>query len=142
MVSAEHLYQMVILEHAKDTLYTGLLQGDTVHSIHERNNSCGDDLTLYVDIVDNVVKDIKYEITGCILSKAACSMLCGQVIGKDIAEVRDIINNFSLMITGDTEYTMHAQELEILYNVVKFPVRIKCVMMPFKALESVLDILS
>lgn len=140
MVSAEHLYKIVILERAKDQSHIGTLNGENVFSTTERNNSCGDDLTLYVQVKNNQIENISYQIKGCILSKASMSILADQVVGKDLSEVKLVLSDFSKMMQGVAISTEKlGKELPILHEVVKFPVRIKCVMLPFKALEKIIE---
>lgn len=81
------LYQEEILEHYKHPLNHGQIDNaDRVQA--ERNASCGDELTFYLNIQDNRIADIKFNGTGCAISQASASMLTEEIKGKALEDIQ------------------------------------------------------
>ena len=74
------LYQEVILDHGKNPRNFGVLEQYTCTS--EGNNPmCGDQLTVYIDIKDDVVSDVSYRARGCAISIASASKMSRMING-------------------------------------------------------------
>ena len=56
-------------------------------SVHENNPTCGDDITIYLDIEDGKVKDVKFSGTGCAISMASASMLTDAIKGMSLDRI-------------------------------------------------------
>lgn len=54
------------------------------------NTPCGDKITIYLLIKDRIVKDAKYDGTGCVLSNASAELLCENIIGLDKDSLKNI----------------------------------------------------
>ena len=66
------LYQEIILDHSKNPQNFGILDKYTCTA--EGNNPlCGDSLTVYVNIENNVISDVSYRARGCAISVASAS---------------------------------------------------------------------
>lgn len=68
--------------------------------MHENNPTCGDDLTIYISIEDNKIKDIKFDGTGCAISIASASMLTDIVSKKSVDEVEKMGVNDIIEMLG------------------------------------------
>ena len=62
--------------------------------MHHVNPTCGDEVTLRVDLRDGVVGDISYESQGCSISQASASVMADLVIGKSVEEARGVQETF------------------------------------------------
>jgi nitrogen fixation NifU-like protein len=138
-MSLESLYQESILDHCKNPRNYGAIEGPRV-AIHQENPSCGDqiDLQLLMDDGEHI-QDIRFTGRGCAISQASASMMTLAVTGKTRTEARTAIQTFRAMITQGTPLTDDLEELEALQGVRKFPVRVKCAMLAWNALESLLN---
>lgn len=67
-------------------------------SEHGHNPSCGDDLTLQLDVENGVVKDAAYTGSGCAISQASASMMIDIVKGKSVEEAFRLVDIFLGMI--------------------------------------------
>ena len=91
--SMEQLYQQVILDHAKFPHGKGLGAAGDLHlhtgESHQVNPTCGDEVTLQVDLDDDrrVVRDVRWDGQGCSISQASVSVLHDLVVGNDLATV-------------------------------------------------------
>jgi nitrogen fixation NifU-like protein len=103
---------------------------------------CGDEIQVYLDVVDGVVNDIKVGGQGCSISQSSASMMSQAVKGKSLAEVKALVRRFKGMMSvedaedeiDDDDAEVKLGDLEALQGVVKFPVRIKCATLAWNTL--------
>ena len=133
------LYQEVIIDHSKSPRNFGTL--DKYTCMAEGNNPlCGDSLTVYVDIKDDVVSDVSYRARGCAISVASASIMSSIIKGKTIEEVNTLFDKFHKLCTGqDVEDDDDTETLKVLSGVSKFPTRVKCATMSWHALKSAVE---
>ena len=131
----EELYQQVILDHSKRPRNFGELP-DAIH-VHGDNPSCGDEIRLDVKFgADGSVTDLKFTGTGCAISQASASLMTLKLKGKPRAEAERLMHNFHTLVTSDTEPdTKGLGDLVLLRGVRKFPQRVKCAMLAWRAFE-------
>ena len=138
-MSLDALYQEIILEHYKNPRNFGKLDESRARA-HYENPSCGDQIDLQIVInEDKVVEDIRFQGRGCAISQASASLMTEAVKGKPLDEVQKIIESFTSLMTGEGEITVELGDLEALEGVKKFPVRVKCAMLGWTALKSLLE---
>ena len=131
----EELYQQVILDHSKRPRNFGELP-DAIH-VHGDNPSCGDEIRLDVKFgADGSVTDLKFTGVGCAISQASASLMTLKLKGKPRAEAERLMHNFHTLVTSDTEPdTKGLGDLVLLRGVRKFPQRVKCAMLAWRAFE-------
>jgi nitrogen fixation NifU-like protein len=131
------LYQQLILEHYKKPRNRGELEGGGTVEVHMRNPSCGDEVKLQLLVKDGVVEDLRFLGEGCSISQAATSMMTLIVKGKSVEEALAISRRFTQMMHGDEEAAKDRslRDLRALQGVSKFPVRVKCALLGFDALQ-------
>ncbi|MDT4967621.1 MAG: nitrogen fixation protein NifU, partial [Acidobacteriota bacterium] len=123
MSELSELYQQVILDHNKKPRNFRKLESAN-RTAEGHNPLCGDQLTVYLDLEDEVVKDISFEGSGCAISKAAASMMTQSVKGKTKQEAETLFDEFHRMVTDelDEETTPnHLGRLTIFSGVRDFP---------------------
>ncbi|TCI27726.1 SUF system NifU family Fe-S cluster assembly protein [Exiguobacterium sp. SH5S4] len=133
------LYRQVIMDHYKNPRNRGVIENGV--TIDLNNPTCGDSLRLQLQVEDEIVKDAKFEGEGCSISLASASMMTQIVKGKSVDEALQLANIFSQMVQGkdyDTD-TFDLGDIEALSGVSKFPARIKCATLAWKALEKGVD---
>ena len=144
MPGLEDLYREIILDHYKNPRNRGELPEPAI-SVEGHNPLCGDEITLYLDVADDVVRDVKVSGQGCSISQSSASMMTQAVIGRSVTEVRAIIRRFKSMMAIEedgleaTDAEISLGDLEALQGVVKFPVRIKCATLSWNTLIQALD---
>jgi SUF system NifU family Fe-S assembly protein len=75
------LYAEEIISHYEHPHNRGEIKNPSI-SVHEYNPTCGDDITIYLDIEKDKIKDVKFSGVGCAISIASASMLTDFVKGK------------------------------------------------------------
>ena len=132
------LYQEVILDHSKNPQNFGILNQYTCTA--EGNNPfCGDSLTVYVNIENNVISDVSYRARGCAISIASASIMSKTIKGKTIEEVDILFDKFHRLCMGEDIEDDEMETLQVLSGVSKFPTRVKCATMSWHAMKKAID---
>lgn len=132
----DDLYRQVIMDHYQHPRNHGALR-DGMVSVDLRNPSCGDEVTLQLDVRDGVVEDVRFAGTGCSISIASTSMMTEAVKGHPLTEALALAADFRAMMRGEDVDDEAMGDLEALHGVSKFPARIKCATLGWQALEQV-----
>ena len=134
MPGLDQLYREIILDHYKHPRNRGELPPPAIKT-EGYNPLCGDEVTVYLDIVDGVVNDLKLSGSGCSISMSSASKMSSAVKGKTTIETHQIISAFKGLVgIGDRDDDVKLGDLEALSGVTKFPVRIKCATLAWNTL--------
>ena len=135
----EELYQEVILDHSRRPRNFGVLEKPDV-LVHGDNPACGDEIHLGVHFgSDGKLQEIKFSGQGCAISLASASMMTAKLKGKSREEATEMARSFHDLVTGEaTEQSKTLGDLKLLQGVRKFPQRVKCAMLAWRALEQAL----
>lgn len=131
----DQLYRSVIMDHYKKPRNKGSLEENSV-TIDMNNPTCGDRIHLTLKINDGIVEDAKFDGEGCSISMSSASMMTEVIKGKKNEEALELANIFSKMMLGeDYSDKYDLGDVEALQGVSKFPARIKCATLAWKAME-------
>ena len=132
----DNLYRQVIMDHYKNPRNKGSLEGDSL-VIDMNNPTCGDRIHLTLQVEDGIVKDAKFDGEGCSISMSSASMMTQTIKGKSVDEAMKLASIFSDMMQGKDydEDNLDLGDIEALQGVNKFPARIKCTTLTWKAME-------
>ena len=140
MKDLELLYRQVIMDHYKNPRNKGLLNDDTYKTIHIKNPTCGDDITVQSKIEDGIVKDVRHDGTGCSICCSSASVMSETLIGKDKNTAKKITETYINMLTNkEYDENIDLEEAIVYQGVKKFPARIKCASIAWKAFEGTLE---
>ncbi|MFP7170481.1 Fe-S cluster assembly sulfur transfer protein SufU [Terribacillus sp. 7520-G] len=130
------LYRQVIMDHYKHPRNRGKLEGDAL-VVDMNNPTCGDRIQLQLQVEDGKVKDARFEGEGCSISMSSASMMTQAIKGKSIEEALRMSQLFSDMMLGKEidPGDLELGDVEALQGVAKFPARIKCATLAWKAME-------
>lgn len=130
------LYQELILDHYRRPRNKGALEHPT-HTASLTNPLCGDEIDLHVLVDGDRVKEVRFIGRGCSISQASASMMTQAVQEKPVAEALALAQRMRDMMHGDAGAAGDKAlgSLRALAGVSKFPVRVKCAMLPWTALE-------
>ena len=133
------LYQQLILEHYRHPRNKAELEGKTVE-VHMANPVCGDEIRLQMRIEGDEIAEVKFVGQGCSISQAAVSMMTTLLEGRKLDEAEALARRFTEMMHGDEDAAKDRSlgDLRALQGVSKFPVRIKCALLGFDALQEAL----
>lgn len=130
------MYQELILDHYRRPRNKGVLDQPT-HTVALNNPLCGDEIDLQLGVEGDVIKDVRFVGRGCSISQAAASMMTQIVKGKQVADALALADRMSAMMHGDGAAATDKAlgELRALAGVAKFPIRVKCALLPWNALR-------
>jgi nitrogen fixation protein NifU and related proteins len=114
----DDFYRENILDHYKNPRNSGHLDHPTA-TAEGVNPLCGDELSVELEITDDVVQDVRFNGRGCAISQAAASMISDVAKGKTVAEVRSLGSEDVL------------EELGIPLS----PIRLKCALLSVNVLR-------
>ena len=128
----------IIMEHYQNPLNRGIINNPKYLKIKSKSPTCIDDIDLYLDIENNIIKDIHFEGEACAISTSATSIMIKLILNKTIDEVKEIINNYYKMIEHK-EYNIDLLEEANCYDEIYLQQnRIACATIPWKGLEKAL----
>ncbi len=139
------LYQQLVLDHGRHPRNKHAMDecSDGAQCRHTEgyNPLCGDKLTLYAKVRDDVIEDLSFEGEGCAIFTASTSMLTEVLKGRKVSEIRGILDEFLEMLTsGEKEPDPEGLgKLAVFGGVKDFPARVKCATLPWRALEVILE---
>lgn len=132
------LYRDVILDHNKRPRNFGALAAPAV-AVKGHNPLCGDQLTVYVDLENGIVRDVRFEGTGCAISVASASLMSEAVKGLDVAAVARLqMAVHDILTRHDAEVPGTLGKLAALGGVREYPARVKCASLSWRTLEAAL----
>ncbi|MGN1401109.1 MAG: Fe-S cluster assembly sulfur transfer protein SufU [Bacillus sp. (in: firmicutes)] len=134
------LYRQVIMDHYKNPRNKGSLEEGNL-TIDMNNPTCGDRIHLTLKVEDGKVTDAKFDGEGCSISMSSASMMTQAIKGQDIETAFKMSSIFSDMMLGKEVDTgdLDLGDIEALQGVAKFPARIKCATLAWKAMEKGLN---
>lgn len=136
MNNIETLYRQVIMDHYKNPRNRGL---KGYKQVHLRNPSCGDDIYIEADIENGTVKKVCHDGSGCAICCSSASVMTELLSGKKVEEANKIVDTYLRMIKGEAiENEEILDEAFVFQGVSKFPARLKCATIAWKAMEELL----
>ena len=135
------LYQDMILEHWK--------RPENFHPLPDANRKaegfnplCGDHFTVFLQLVNDTITDIGFEVSGCAISKSSASMMTASLKGKTKSQAQELFAQFQRLVTNQTseaDEEANLGKLVVFSGVCEFPVRVKCAILAWHAMMSALD---
>lgn len=132
----ETIYRELILDHYRKPRNKGELEGPTVR-VSMRNPMCGDEIELMLAIDEDRIRDARFTGQGCSISQASVSMMTETLKGRTLEEALDLERRFLALMRGEEEPRTDRAlgDLRSLEGVARLPVRIKCALLGWNALD-------
>ena len=141
MFDSQELYQEIVMDHNRRPRNFGSMTDSTATS-EGFNPLCGDQISLFLKVSEDIVEDISFEGVGCAISKSSASMMTEGVKGKSVEEALTVFQAFREMITAKSDGSKDSEilgDLEILKGVSQYPTRIKCATLSWHTLQAALQ---
>jgi nitrogen fixation NifU-like protein len=130
----DDLYRRVIMDHYQKPRNRGSIESGTF-TIEMNNPTCGDRIFLHMIVENGTIEEAKFDGEGCSISIASASMMTEAIKGKDVKTALELADRFSHLMQGKDVEFEELEDIEALQGVSKFPARIKCATLAWKALE-------
>lgn len=139
MSRLEDLYQEIILEHSRSPHNFGPLK-ERSHFADGRNPLCGDEISISLRLADSEIETIRFQGQACAIAKASASIMTDLLDGLTKERAVERARAFLLSIHGDSVGNLpEANELSALLGIKRFPSRIKCATLPWRAFLAAID---
>ena len=129
----------IILDNYSNPKNKGIPNEDGYIKINSNNQSCIDNIDIYVKLDNDIIKDIKYEGEACVIAISSTSILSDMLIGKKISEAKEIIKNYFNMIE-EREYDKDMLGEAMVYeDMYKQPSRKTCATLFIRGINNILN---
>ena len=142
-MSLKNLYQDLILDHGQKPRNFKLLESYN-REIVSQNPLCGDRIHLFAKIDQNKIIDMSFKGNGCAITLASSSIMTEILKKEIISDAQKLIDHFiNKLKDPDLKLTLKRDKnIELKINsfdsVRKFPMRIKCAILPWLAAKSLI----
>lgn len=136
MDDLKELYQQMILDHNQNPQNFREMENATSKA-EGHNPLCGDEITLFLHVENEMITDVSFLGSGCAISKASASIMTTLLMGKSLEEAESLFDKFHTMITTG-EISEDMGKLTVLAGVYKFPSRVKCAVLSWHTMNNVL----
>ncbi|SEH29427.1 Fe-S cluster assembly sulfur transfer protein SufU [Selenomonas sp. KH1T6] len=141
MNDLEAIYTEVITEHSRCQENKHPLQCATCCQ-KGHNPSCGDEITLELQVEEGKVKDAAFTGAGCAISQASTDIMIDLMRGKSVEEAKGLTEKFIGMIKReitDEEELEDLDEAIALKNIANMPARVKCALLAWRTMREALE---
>ncbi len=131
------LYQEVIFDHNRNPRNCHVMENAN-RVVEGFNPLCGDRLTLYLNVEDDIIRDASFQGSGCAISTASVSLMTEMVKQKTKAKAQELFDTFHKITTGadDTIKLEELGKLRVLAGVKDYPARVKCATLAWHTLDA------
>ena len=141
MSDLRDLYQELILDHNRRPRNRRKIDAPD-RKAEGYNPLCGDRVTVYLGLEDDVVKEVTFEGSGCAISTASASLMTDAVKGKTLADAKALFTKFHNLVTGDTEQSEEGPglgKLAVFSGVCEYPARVKCATLVWHTVNAAME---
>ena len=129
----------IILDHYQKPRNHGLVDNENYKKIRKTSESCIDDITVQANIVNNVIKDIKYDGEACTISTSSTSIISELILNKSIEEANIIIHEYEKMLKGEAFNEDMLEEANAFNELYRQANRIKCGLIGVAAIKELIN---
>ena len=117
MNDLEILYRQVIMDHYKNPRNKGLKNDEGYKTIHIKNPTCGDDITVQSKVENGIVKDVRHDGTGCSICCSSASAMSETLKGKTVEDASKVAETYINMLTNKKyDETVDLEEAIVVHN--------------------------
>lgn len=107
--------------------------------VNSNNESCIDNIDIFVKVTDGIIEDIKFDGEACAISTSSTSIMINNLIGLSISEAIKYIDNFDNMV-NEKDYDRELLNEAIVYeDIYKQNNRKHCALLPYIGIRKVLE---
>ncbi len=141
MTDLRELYQELILDHNKRPRNRRKLE-EPDRQAEGYNPLCGDRVTIFLKLDNDVVSEVSFEGSGCAISTASASLMTESLTGKTVEQAKAAFERFRLLVTGErcaSDRDGGLGKLEVFSGVSRYPARVKCATLAWHTLCAALN---
>lgn len=128
----------IMLEHYQNPVNRGLVEEEGYLKINTRSDSCVDNIDIMLKLENDIVKDVRFDGEACAICTSATSIMIKTLIGKNVDEVKAIVQNYEKMINEEPYDKDALAELIVYDEIYKQPSRKRCALLPAEAIKKII----
>lgn len=138
-METKELYREILNEHNLNPIHKRELDG-AKYSLNGVNPSCGDNITINMNVENGVITEAAFTGNGCAISQASCDIMIDLLTGKSEDEALKLTDSFMKMIKGEaTEEDLESlDEASVLQDISKMPARVKCAVLGWRTMNEMI----
>ena len=133
------LKREIIMEHYQNPINRKIINDESYEKVNTANESCIDNIDMYILIKDNIIKDICFDGEACAISISSTSIMIKNLIGKSVSEAKEYINNFINMVNEKNYDKDMLNEAFVYEDIYKQSSRKTCATLPYRGILKVLE---
>ena len=133
------LKREIIMEHYQNPINRKIINDESYIKVNTANESCIDNIDMYILIKDNIIKDICFDGEACAISISSTSIMIKNLIGKSVSEAKEYINNFINMVNEKNYDKDMLNEAFVYEDIYKQSSRKTCATLPYRGILKVLE---
>lgn len=133
------LKREIIMEHYQNPINRKIINDESYEKVNTANDSCIDNIDMYILIKDKIIKDICFDGEACAISISSTSIMIKNLIGKSVKEAKDYINNFINMVNEKNYDKDILNEAYVYEDIYKQSSRKTCATLPYRGILKVLE---
>lgn len=137
MTDLRELYQETLLDHYRQPRNAGRL-ADANRVAEGFNPLCGDRIKLFLKVEEGVIRDARFEGSGCAIATASASLMTESIKGKRESEALHLLEQVHHMVAGGGNGG-GVGKLQVLSGVHEFPQRVKCATLAWHTMKAALE---
>lgn len=132
------LKREIILEHYQNPRGKQEDFSEDAIYVNSNNESCIDNINLYVTIKNNIIENITFNGEACAISTSSTSVMITNLTGKSVDDAINYIQNFDNMI-NEKEYDASLLKEALAYDeIYKQKSRKTCALLPYVGVRKVI----
>jgi len=135
----ENLRREIILDNFTNPQNRETVTDSNYIYVNSNNESCIDNIDLWIKIEEDIITDIKFNGEACAISTASTSIMTTKLTGLTIEEAKQFIQNFSGMI-NEENYDRNLREEALVFDeIYKQANRKTCALLPYNGILKALE---
>ncbi len=135
-----NLKRQIIIDHYENPYHKETVKKNDFIKANTHNESCIDNIDLYVKIKDGIVEDAYFDGEACAITTSATSIMVKKIIGMKLSDAKELMREYLHMINEEEYDEKFLGELNAYYDIGRQPSRIKCARLPFDTLDKTIKI--
>jgi nitrogen fixation NifU-like protein len=127
-----------IIRIASDTTNNGIKKKSNLIATL-KNKTCGDKITIEIEISNNKIQKMSYETEACVFCQASASLLSKIIKKSDIESVQNDINEINMLYKNKKNFLKKKYKPFRKLFKKKYKERYSCIFLPFNALLKVVN---
>jgi len=129
----------IMLSHYQNPKNMEIPKSKKYLTFNTRNESCIDNLDLYLQLNEDVITDIKFTGDACAIATSSASIMSELLVGKNVDEALNVVMNFELMTKNKDYNTDLMKDANAFDEIHKQPNRVLCACLAWNGIKKALE---